>query len=202
MATQSCSNCTYLLRDNERNLNACNAFHNLDGIADLTSHNCNEWEVDENSPSPIPLIGNNIDLQNPFRRWRRTPEETERLRSDFVSMQDRVIWRRFADEYEIRPTANQEALHRLEGEQYCHSILNKIEAQSTEIQRRFNVKPSYILISPATWTNLRKRIAFSSSIAVLNEFINHRTINGLRVITSPHVPDNEVEVAISSKELT
>ena len=186
MTHKSCNNCAYLLSDKSRNLNCCNAFHDLTNVEDITSHSCSEWEKKEINLFTAPR--RTQDEENDFRGLRDRWRETWTF-SDWM-IETRREDTSFADEYMVRPQTNLPSRDEFPAttRRFDYFILEQVERQSSDIERRFRVKPSYILMNPRTHDHYRRDLPFHS---------DGRKINGLPIITAPHVPDNEVEVVVS-----
>ena len=186
MTHKSCNSCAYLLRDKIRNLNCCNAFHDLTDVENIGSHSCGEWEKKEIDLLTAPR--RTQDEENDFRGLRDRWRETWTF-SDWM-VEARREDTSFADEYMIRPQANLPNRDEFPAttRRFDHFILDQVERQSVDIERRFRVKPSYVLMNPRTYDHYRRDLPFHS---------DGQNIDGLPIITAPHIPDNEAEVVVS-----
>ena len=206
MTHKSCNNCVYLLRDKARDLNCCNAFHDLTDVEDIGFHSCSEWEKKEIDLLTQPR--RNQDEENDFRglrdRWRETWTYSDWMieaRREDTSFADEYMIRPQAnlsrDEYMIRPQANLPRADEFPAttRNFSYFISELVARQSVDIECRFRVKPSYILMNPRTYDHYRRDLPFHR---------DGQTINGMPIITAPCIPDNEVEVvpSLSSRRAT
>jgi hypothetical protein len=181
MSNKSCTNCAYLLSDKKRNLNCCNAFHELADVENINSHNCGEWKEKEADLLTAP---------------RRTPDEENRfrrIRDEWWGGTVRIARScdsSFRDEYMIKPQANLPRTDEfpLMPKGFCRFIADSVERQSNEIRSRFNVEPRYALMNPRTYDHYRRELPFER---------DGQAIEGIPIVVSPRIPDDRVEVVAS-----
>ena len=159
MTHKSCNNCVYLLSDKNRNLNCCNAFHDLTDVESISSHSCSEWEKKKEDNS----YSTSIEREN---------------------------WGRIAALYTIDPQSNLPRADEFPAttRNFSYFISELVARQSVDIECRFGITPSYVLMNPRTYHHYRRDLPFHR---------DGQTINGMPIITASCIPDNEVEVVPS-----